>query len=98
PISSSACGMEYCFDVSFSKWNEPVHVHAPANSTPIGIVRGAPKGVLASIVAAALAQKSVHMTATVFGGLIGTVRYTVDVSRDSASERVEYDGSTMHVL
>ncbi len=25
---------------SFSKWNEPVHVHAPASSTPIATVRG----------------------------------------------------------
>lgn len=25
---------------TFSQWNEPVHVHAPANSTPIATVRG----------------------------------------------------------
>jgi hypothetical protein len=53
-----------------------------------------PTGVVASIVAATVAQKSVHVTETYSADLVGTATYTIDATRDSASERVEYDGTT----
>ena len=46
-----------------------------------------PKGVLASIVAAALAQKSVRLTVTHGEDLRGTTTQTIDLNGDSASER-----------
>ncbi|HEY2353658.1 MAG TPA: hypothetical protein VGH79_02000 [Gaiellaceae bacterium] len=83
---------------SFSKWNEPVHVEAPATSTPIAIVHGSPQGVLASIVAATLAQKSIHLESTAVSGPYGTTKYVVDLSGDSVSERVDYGGSKLHLV
>jgi hypothetical protein len=75
----------------FSKWNEPVTVTAPASSTPIASVRAfsrprTPQGALASIVAAARAQKSVHVSETEFADLIGPSYHVVDVGRHSAVE------------
>ncbi len=41
PVSMSASGCVGCgYSGQFSKWNEPVHVHAPARSTPIEFVCG----------------------------------------------------------
>jgi hypothetical protein len=43
PIESDSFtpGTGYADHTTFSKWNEPVHVQAPASSTPIATVRGA---------------------------------------------------------
>ena len=39
PVSSVFSGLGHGSSLHFSKWNEPVHVTAPASSTPIATVR-----------------------------------------------------------
>ena len=77
-------------DGSFSKWNEPVSVHAPADATPITIVRGSPNLVRAAIVAAALAQSAVHVSESHGADMYGTEHSTLDVTAQSGVERVAY--------
>src|SRR5262249_16450104 len=72
--------------------------HATHYMLWLGCWPSTPEGVLASIVAAGLAQKSFHLEAMVREGPFGTTVYSTDVSRDSASERVNYAGSTMNPL
>jgi hypothetical protein len=40
PVHFSGGMIDAWIDSSFSKWNEPLHVEAPANATPIATVRG----------------------------------------------------------
>jgi hypothetical protein len=45
PVSFyDSCGFVCGTSGTFSKWNEPVHVKAPASSTPIATVRGFGRG------------------------------------------------------
>jgi hypothetical protein len=97
PVAYSGGAVDVWIKGRFSRWNEPLHIHAPASSTPIALVRASPKEALALILSTALAQKSVHMTATVGDDRMGATRYTVDIRGDYATERVEYHGSTMDV-
>jgi len=64
----------------------------------LGCWPSTPKGVLASIEAAALAQKSVHVSESFAADLYGTDHRTFDVSRDSGSELLDYYGAKMRVL
>ena len=57
-----------------------------------------PKGMLDSVVAAALAQKSVHVSESFGADLYGTDHRTFDVSKDSGTELFDYYGNKMRVL
>lgn len=57
-----------------------------------------PKGVLASIVTAALAQKSVHWTGTDARDLYGTGHSATDVNGNSGAERLTYYGKVIRFL
>jgi hypothetical protein len=56
------------------------------------------KGVLASVVAAGLAQKSVRLTESYAADLYGTDHTTLDATADSGSELFDYYGAKMRVL
>jgi hypothetical protein len=98
PVAAWQGGVGSEASTSFSKWNEPLSVRAPASSTPIAIVRGSPQTALAAIVGAGLAQKSVRLTATVDRDVVGKRTYTINVGKNGALERVKYGGSTMRLL
>ncbi len=64
----------------------------------LGCWPSTPKGVLASIAAAALSQKSVHFSESFAADLYGTDHRTFDVSAHSGTELITYYGSKMRML
>ena len=72
--------------------------HATDYTLWLGCWLSTPRGVLASIDAAALAQKSVHVTESFAADLYGTDHRTYDVSANSGTELFNYYGNKMRVL
>ena len=64
----------------------------------LGCWPSTPKGVVASIVAAGLAQKSVHLSESFAADLYGTDHRTFDVSADSGTELINYYGAKLRML
>src|SRR5438270_3250477 len=73
-----------------SRSHTPVTIPQPAASAP-------PEGVVASVIAAVRAQKSVHVAESFAADLYGTDHRTFDVRADAGRELYEYYGSKMHI-
>ena len=68
---------------------------AAVGTAAVALASSSPKAVRASIVVAALAQKSVHWTSTSNGH--GTVTRTADVNADSGTEQATFDGAAVQI-
>jgi hypothetical protein len=71
--------------------------HTTDYTLRLGCWPSTPKGVLASIVAAALAQQSVRLTESFGADLYGTDHRTLDVGADSGTELFNYYGNKMRL-